>query len=187
VSDIRRGSSPRPLFKSLIDGLVFMAALAIVVIALQRTGLLAPDHGVYTAIDGDSLRNGDSDIRLYGIDAPELHQHCRDAHGRDYPCGHEARRALADLVADRELSCVVEDTDRYGRSVAQCAAGDIDINAEMVRQGWAIAFRRHSLDYVSFEAAARREKLGLWRGSFEDPSAWRDAHRVELTRGDLGE
>lgn len=182
-----RRPPPRPFYKSLIDGLVFAAALLFIAVLLKWFGLLQAETGLYVAIDGDSLRRNDSDIRLYGIDAPELHQTCSDAEGRDYRCGLEARRALADLVAGRDLNCVVEDQDRYGRSVAQCNAGAVDVNAAMVRAGWAIAYRRHSRDYVDEEDAARRSRRGLWQGTFDNPAAWREAHRIDVTRGDLGE
>ena len=43
----------------------------------------------------------------------------------------------------------------------------------MVAQGWALAYRPESLDYVADEEAARRSGRGLWRGDFEAPWVWR--------------
>ena len=37
------------------------------------------------------------------------------------------------------MTAVIE-TDRYGRFVATCSAGETDINREMVRLGWALAW-----------------------------------------------
>lgn len=183
---MRRSYRPRrPFYKGLIDGLVFLVFLALVTMALQRGGLLLPDTGRFMALDGDSLRQGDSEFRLYGIDAPELHQNCANRMGSDYPCGLEAKRALTRLVDGEELSCFTHDTDRYGRNVAVCRAGEVDINAELVRQGWALAYRRHSANYVVEEAEAEKAQRGIWQGGFEDPAQWRDAHRGELVRGDL--
>ncbi len=187
MSPVWRGSRPRPLYKSLFDGLVFVVFLLIVVVVLRWAGLLQPETGIFAAIDGDSLRKGNSEIRLYGIDAPELHQTCFDSGHFEYPCGREAHRALADLVAGYDLKCFTRDTDRYGRAVAQCNAGKMDINAEMVRQGWAIAYRRHSSDYVAEEAYAEKDRRGIWQGDFETPEKWRADHRIDVTRGDMGD
>ncbi len=103
----------RPFYKGLIDGLVFMVFLAMVVVALQRGGLLVPETGRYAAIDGDSLRKDGSELRLFGIDAPEYNQNCSNRMGGDYPCGREAQRALARLIGQAELKCFIHETDRY--------------------------------------------------------------------------
>ena len=44
--------------------------------------------------------------------------------------------------------------------------GSINLNATMVRHGWALAYRYYSLDYVADETLARRDRVGLWRGEF---------------------
>ena len=173
----------RPLLRSLSDGLVFLVFLAMVLLALRQSGLLRSETGSFAAIDGDSLRKAGGNYRLNGIDAPELHQMCRDAGRRDYPCGRMAKAALNDLVAGQDLSCSAVDTDRYGRAVVICKAGREEINAAMVRQGWAIAYRAHSMAYVSEEAEARSARRGLWQGEFEVPEAWRKSHRKELLQG----
>lgn len=76
--------------------------------------------------------------------------------------------------------------DLHGRAVAQCKAGDVDLNGEMVRLGWALAYPCHSFDDVSEEAEARAAKRGLWQGRFENPQAWRERHRGQPVRGDAG-
>jgi endonuclease YncB( thermonuclease family) len=180
-----RRSTPRPFYKSLIDALAFAACLAMVALVLDWRGAFRPATGTYTAVDGDSLRRGEESVRLYGIDAPELHQTCIDGRGADYPCGREARAALSDLVSGQTLNCLARDTDRYGRNVATCSIGVRDIADAMVRRGWAIAYRRHSLDYVTTEAEARKARRGIWQGSFEEPERWRADHRRGPVRGDM--
>ena len=177
----------RPFYKGLIDGLVFVVLLAMAVVSLQRSGWLKPETGTYAAIDGDSLRKDSGELRLFGIDAPELHQTCANRMGGDYPCGREAQRALARLIKGYEIKCLVRETDRYGRGVAACRAGETDINSEMVRRGWAIAYRKHGSPYGGEEAEARKARRGIWQGSFEDPERWREAHRGGLVGADLGD
>lgn len=164
---------------------MFLALFVLIAFAMGRTGWYAPDEGRFAAIDGDSLRKGEKEYRLHGIDAPELHQQCRGADGRDYPCGRAARDQLKRLVNAQTLACSIRETDRYGRLVADCRAGEKDINREMVKSGWAIAYRRHGTDYEAEEADARKAGRGIWQGSFEVPERWRDQHRNSVMRGDI--
>ncbi|MCB1379757.1 MAG: thermonuclease family protein [Alphaproteobacteria bacterium] len=178
----RRRARPSP---SLSRSLGIIVVALVLLLAMRQAGWFAPETGAFTAIDGDSLRKDGQEYRLNGIDAPELNQICRDASGRDYPCGREAREALRKLVGGHGLDCMIMDTDHYGRAVAVCRANGHDINGEMVKQGWAIAYRRHSLSYVGEEDDARRARRGLWQGQFEDPEDWRTSHRHDINRGEL--
>lgn len=102
--------------------------------------------GIGHAKDGDSLAVGNREVRLYGIDAPEWDQTCnRD--GRNWPCGQVAAEELSRLVTGRDVSCIAVDTDQYHRTVAQCTAGDVDVNRAMVALGYAIAYRRYSCGF----------------------------------------
>lgn len=92
---------------------------------------------------------------------------------KPFACGDEATAALRSLIAGKDVSCERIDTDRFGRMVARCRMGTIDIGAWMVRQGRALAFRRYSLEYVNEENAARIARRGMWRGEFEAPWDWR--------------
>ncbi|MCH8236788.1 MAG: thermonuclease family protein, partial [Proteobacteria bacterium] len=116
-------------------------------------------------------------IRLHGIDAPEAKQTCIDGEGKEWRCGQEATFALANLIGDHWITCKGDKRDRYGRLIAVCYAGDYDLNAKMVRQGWALAYRRYSMDYVDAEAAAKEAGVGMWRGEFITPWEWRKANR----------
>src|SRR3954468_21743822 len=64
-------------------------------------------------------------VRLAEIDTPESGQ----------PYGSRAKQALSDLVDGKPVRVVVQDTDRYGRTVGRVYAGAQDVNAEMIRQG----------------------------------------------------
>ncbi|HEX7107966.1 MAG TPA: thermonuclease family protein [Aestuariivirga sp.] len=180
--DLRRS---RPFYRSVIDALVFLAVLTIVLALMKQFGMIDLGTGSVQVVDGDSLRRGETDIRLYGIDAPEYRQSCRDKQGTEYSCGKQSANALRGLVKGQEVSCSSVETDRYGRAVAVCKVGDFDINGEMVRLGWAVAYSRHSTSYLRAEAEAKKAKRGIWAGTFETPEDYRSRQR--LVRGDLGE
>jgi endonuclease YncB( thermonuclease family) len=129
-------------------------------------------EGRARVVDGDTIEVAGRRVRLHGIDAPERDQACERG-GRRYACGEEAARALAELVAGRDVRCAGRGEDQYGRVIAVCRADGTDLGEAMVRAGWAVAFRRYAEDYVDAEAAARRAGAGLWAGQFEAPEDWR--------------
>jgi len=127
-------------------------------------------------IDGDTLEIDGQRIRLHGIDAPEGRQPCyRD--GKPWRCGEGAANALAGKIDRRPVTCQERGRDRYGRTVAVCYADGEDLNAWMVAQGLALAYRRYSLDYVDQEAGARAARRGVWTTTFERPWEWRRQQR----------
>jgi endonuclease YncB( thermonuclease family) len=76
----------------------------------------------------------------------------------------------------RTVSCHERDIDRYGRIVAQCQQGEIDISEWLVGQGLALAYRMYSNAYVAAEGTASASKRGVWAGSFTAPWDWRREH-----------
>ncbi len=150
---------------------------SLVAVALWGLSVLAPgpaaaQAGRAVVVDGDTLEVAGVRVRLWGIDAPESRQACRAA-GVDYPCGQRATAHLRTLVAGREVRCVPRARDRWGRVVAVCRVGGLDLGAAMVRDGWALAYVRYSRDYVGEEQEALLRRLGLWSGSFTPPWEWR--------------
>jgi endonuclease YncB( thermonuclease family) len=126
----------------------------------------------YRAIDGDSLRSASQDIRILGIDAPELSQTCLDRSGRHWACGREAGARLQALIASGPVHCSSGSRDRYGRALARCSAGSVnDIGETMVREGLAVDFMQGG--YQAAEAEARAAMRGIWAGDFERPQEHR--------------
>ncbi len=127
--------------------------------------------GHVEVIDGDSLRLNGVELRLEGIDAPEYQQTCRRGAAVE-PCGKQARQALVALIGRGEPVCEVASRDRYGRGVALCRLGSVEINRQMVAEGHAVSFGLFEAE----EERARRAGLGIWGSTFERPSDWRAAH-----------
>lgn len=128
--------------------------------------------GTVSVIDGDTLEIREERIRLYGIDAPESGQQCKYI-GTLQRCGQQAANALNSYINRRPVECVGKERDRYGRLIAVCYAGDIDLNATMVRNGWGLAYTKYSKDYVLHEQAAAQELRGIWKTDFDLPWEWR--------------
>lgn len=139
------------------------------------------DHlaGRALVIDGDTLAIRSTRIRLWGIDAPESAQLCHRG-SQAWQCGRAAANALADWIGERTTICEQKDIDRYKRIVGRCVVGGTDVSAWLVENGWALAFRRYSLDYVTHEDRAKRMRSGIWASEFMPPWEWRASKR---TRG----
>lgn len=123
--------------------------------------------------DGDTLHLGGVAYRLWGIDAPELHQICPDG----WPAGVKATETIAELMRGKQITCEGRGHDRYGRTIALCRADGQDIGAAMVRVGMAWAFVRYSSDYVGIEAEASRAGLGIHAHNCLPAWEWRELKR----------
>lgn len=164
----------------------FLAAAAAIVLASctprldDAVAAEAPTVvGVASVIDGDTLEIRGERIRLYGVDAFESGQRCRDKDQTRIRCGRLSAMALDALVSGRLLTCTEIDRDRYDRMVARCATNQTpDLSAALVDQGWALAYRRYSQRYVSQEENARAQARGAWAGAFDDPAEWRAGRRT---------
>lgn len=131
--------------------------------------------GTVNALDGDSFTMTGTGVRLHGIDAPEGRQTCqRD--GTPWACGAEAAVRLRRLVEGKQVTCTSRDTDRYGRMVATCEAGGIDLAGAMVSSGLAVALPEFSDAYLGAEARAKAHRVGIWGSQFETPAAYRAAN-----------
>ena len=151
-----------------------LVAAAIMMAAAPATIHAQSLRGTARVTDGDSLSVSGMQVRLFGIDAPELSQECFDS-GEPVACGEMAKAELASLIGNAALSCLRKSTDPYGRMVAVCSIGGVDIGQAMVEAGWATAYRRYSDDYVAAELRARSSKAGLWQWDFQTPEDYRIA------------
>jgi endonuclease YncB( thermonuclease family) len=119
--------------------------------------ILALPAGAQTIVDGDTIKMGGTTYRLYGIDAAEKEQACGDG----WAAGRVAHSFLRDLMQDREVACDVVAKHRNGPALAVCTVDGEDLGAAMVAAGMAWASTRHSNDYISEEAQANIDRLGV--------------------------
>ena len=141
--------------------------------AAQANNLIT---GRSSVIDADTLEIHGMRIRLEGIDAPESSQRCGAA-GQEWACGQQAALALNDWIGERNVSCRRQGQDRYQRTLARCFVGTEDVQSWLVLNGWALAYRRYSADYVAAEEIAQSRQAGLWQGEFVPPWQWRQNGR----------
>ena len=137
--------------------------------------------GIAKVTDGDTIRIEGKKIRFFGIDAPEKKQQCKKpwltisfiSFSKNYPCGQISTDKLKKKINNKLLICKWSNKDRYKRYIAECFKDKTNINAWMVRNGYAVAYRKYSKKFVSQEIFAKKEKLGLWSGTFMMPWDYR--------------
>ena len=146
-----------------------MPAFWILPLALLLAASAAAEQ-VVRVKDGDSLvvasAGREVDVRLAGIDAPELRQ----------PRGSEARAALESMVGGREVTLQLVGGDAYRRVVAHILVDGVDVNAELVRRGLAWVPRQYSPEpaLVRVEHEAQAAKRGVWADPQPTPPwVWR--------------
>jgi endonuclease YncB( thermonuclease family) len=145
--------------------------------------------GSARVVDGDTIIVNAVRIRLEGIDAPESTQACSKVIGdpivaavnplpfsppnmlgkpersaNQWACGAEATRHLARILGQAEVRCDDLGPDKYGRTLGRCFVGQLNVNATMVRDGFAWAYVKYSKDYVTLEEEARAARVGIWQG-----------------------
>lgn len=137
--------------------------------------------GIARVVDGRTIEIGARRLRLAGIDTPEPGQSC-ERRGGAYDCGQEAAWALAERLGRHWVLCIEQRRDSDGVILATCYLGGrhgIDVNAYMVRRGWAVADPDgNGANYADAEAAAQGERAGLWAGAFVHPAQFRARRRL---------
>ncbi|WOH66170.1 thermonuclease family protein [Bradyrhizobium sp. BWA-3-5] len=153
--------------------------LALTMSVLNAPATFAGDLvGQASVVDGDTIEIHGQRIRLWGIDAPESDQLCRNDDSKLYQCGRAAATALAGLLwaIQRPVTCSPVDRDHYGRTVATCSLGTPgpDIGHWLVANGHALDWPTYSKGkYEDAQRGAERAGRGIWAGSFVEPWKYR--------------
>jgi micrococcal nuclease len=117
---------------------------------------------VKRVVDGDTFVTESGErVRLIGINAPEM---------KDF-YGIEAKEHLAELIEGRDIELTRDhkskDRDRYSRLLRYVVLSGVDINEQMIREGYAYALLKFRFDraavYTDAEAEAKDQLLGMWK------------------------
>ncbi len=109
--------------------------------------------------DGDTIRvmrsGREVRVRLDGIDAPERNQ--------DF--GTQAKKFASSLVFGRQVRVEDKGEDRYGRTLGIVFVGKINVNEELVKNGYAWWYRHYAPNNRRLELLERQARdagKGLW-------------------------
>ena len=164
------------MLKKILNNFLFLF-----LILFQQHSFALEIKGYPRIIDGDSIEINKKKIRLLGIDAPEIKQICKKpfltisffSFKKNYKCGLLAKNQLKKFLQKKEIICVSQAKDKYKRYLSICYFEKKDINAWLVKNGYALAYERYSKKYILEQEYAKNNKLGIWKGSFLSPEEWR--------------
>ena len=116
-----------------------MKLVTLIFVFLLSSIASADISGTALIVDGDTITISGNKIRLNGIDTPEQNQTCRKA-SVTWRCGYEATETLRNWTYTKEVRCVGDTKDRYGRLIANCFVDGYNVNARLVYEGLALAY-----------------------------------------------
>ena len=131
--------------------------------------------GYARVVTASTLRINGLNIKMYGVDAPDITQTCANHYGQGYYCGREARNWLQDWIENKEVTCHILGKVENNWATGACFVDNnkYDVGAVVVNAGWAVAYTKNTNIYVGYENQARNNNRGLWAGTFYKPWDWR--------------
>lgn len=135
-------------------GDLMKSVLSIVTMLLTTSAFSQSPTTVQRVVDGDTVvLVGGERVRLQCIDAPESSQ----------AYGSQATNHLEDLLDQGSVSIYRVGEDTYGRTIGYLYVGNMDVNRQMVYDGFAWNYEYYcGSKYYSEEQSARRADRGLW-------------------------
>lgn len=147
--------------------------------------------------DGDTVlihlnRNKKQSIRLYGIDAPETR-----GKGKPWPIsqpfGEKASHYLKNRIEGKIVKLIIIQNDYFSQRLdAVIYLDDVDINLEMIKEGYAEASNAKYLNedyqaqYLAAEKEAKNQKKNIWSQgvNYESPKHFRDNYEKKKAKYD---
>jgi endonuclease YncB( thermonuclease family) len=142
--------------KILIEAVASLLALFMVVAPATAADF---NGEVIRVLDGDTIEvlhdKKPERIRLYGIDCPEKGQ----------AFGQKAKQATSSLLFGKQVRIESHGRDKHRRTLGTVFDGDLNVNQELVKEGWCWWFRKFvpkDQKLKQFEQAAKKGKKGVW-------------------------
>ncbi|MEG3168097.1 thermonuclease family protein [Sphingomonas sp. LB3N6] len=144
----------------------------------EDTALIRADG---RAIDGDTVS---FDVRIFGADAFEKRQLCRNTDGC-WPCGKAAQDYASKLLKSGSSTIRLTGKQSYGRPIGTVEIGGQDLGESMIAAGLAVPATSYlksdperAQRYLAAYENAEARHAGVHAGYFIDPAKWRHGERL---------
>lgn len=109
-------------------------------------------------------------IRLGNIDAPEKKQ----------AFGERSKQSLSDMCYRKDATYIIQNIDRYGRTVAVVRCAGVEVNHAQVERGLAWVYAQYNKDgsLPTIQAEAKAARRGLWTDAKPIPP-WDYRHSIK--------
>lgn len=132
-------------------------------------------QGLAEVLNGHTLIIDNEELRLFGIEAPEIHQICNELN-----LGKMSKEFLEQLTRGKLVICKGRQRDKKRRLLVYCTADDTDINSVMVKSGYAFNFKWFTSQYDKEEKFAKDNLLPVWKNGCENPFFYRNRRITDL-------
>ncbi|KQN16521.1 thermonuclease family protein [Sphingomonas sp. Leaf30] len=133
------------------------------------------------AIDGDTVS---FDVRIFGADAFEKRQLCRNTNGC-WPCGKAAQDYASKLLKSGSSTIRLTGKQSYDRPIGTVEIGGQDLGESMIAAGLAVPATSYlksdperAQRYLAAYENAEARHAGVHAGYFIDPAKWRRGERL---------
>jgi len=133
------------------------------------------------AIDGDTVS---FDVRIFGADAFEKRQLCRNTDGC-WPCGKAAQDYASKRLRSGSSTIRLTGKQSYGRPIWTVEIGGQDLGGSMIAAGLAVPATSYlkkdperAQRYLAAYENAEARHAGVHAGYFIDPAKWRRGERL---------
>ena len=141
---------------------IHLLLLALAALAPVRWATAQEEFSSFASVQEDgSLRVAGNRVHLYGIYIPPTGQSCY-TFVRPVACGSRAALALDFKISGDFVHCLPRATNPDGSIMASCSAGNQDLSAWMLQQGWAVARPDAPFEYAALERIAQSKGIGIW-------------------------
>ncbi|GMT42814.1 MAG: hypothetical protein IEMM0002_1225 [bacterium] len=167
-------------FKKPLGALIVILSLFVVSMPFQNkrlhkktlTGFIIKVSDGDTVVVAPTGNKRKFTCRLYGIDAPETEK----PHKPGQPYGEAAASVLTEMILRKTVRIELTGERTYNREVCIISLDGMDVNLEMIRKGYAWAYRKYLKGeragrYIKAEKRAKSKGLGLWQNKNPIPPA----------------
>lgn len=173
--------------KHYLTNFIMIAVLLIVgYFSLDRIGRLMTSPTMVlsgqAAVDDPHIMTVEGrSVRILGVLPPSSSQPCYDNEVKAL-CRDISKAGLENLVSNQAVRCNVLFIDQADYAVSNCYIGELNMGAEMVERGWAIADKDFTNMYLYEELLARFQSSGLWNQYAMNPRDYQEAEVILLKR-----
>jgi endonuclease YncB( thermonuclease family) len=131
--------------------------------------------------DGDSMQNGKTQLRLIGINTPELKSpYC----SLEQPMAREIADDVRYMYKGKTAIIRIVGKDVYQRTLCKLEVNGIDVSLHLLSKGYghymSTPIKEDRKEYIKIRDFAKRKKIGIW--SLEppciNPKKWREMYGI---------
>jgi len=169
----------------LLSFFAIVPTMAMVQSSFEGTATHVSDGDTFVLLTDDGTKLKVRTAFYDALETPKINHKTGKVNKEGQFFGEEVANALREKIQGKRVTVDVIDVDRYHRLVGIVFLDSRNINLEMVREGWAEAYKEYLKypyreSFLEAEKLAKKEKRGIWAlPNYERPSVFRKRMRIQ--------